>query len=204
MGGWGSGRHGGKPLADSARVIDLARLFRRGHVQEGCTGSGNLYWSRGDQPHGSVSYRYDLTHADAAWLKLSYRQQDRDDAWQNREQHVRLSYTLPGFGGRRWWMHCPVRGNRVAKLYLPAFGDVFAGRKAWGIAYQSQRSAPRDRPFDRLFALQRKLGCPPGWESPIWRPKGMWQRTFARHEERYMELDALCSVEAMKLIGLLR
>ena len=101
-------------------------------------------------------------------------------------------------------MHCPAKGHRVGKLYMPAGGDQFASRKAWRLGYSSQRATERDRPFDALFRLQRRLGCAEGWEMPIKRPKGMWHRTFARLEERYWRLDELCAVQMMALTARLR
>ena len=64
-----------------------------------------------------------------------------------------------------------------------------AGRMAWRLGYRSQRVAHRDRPFEKLFRLQRKLGSSEGWEAAIFRPKGMWHQTFGQHWERYLELD---------------
>ncbi len=100
-------------------------------------------------------------------------------------------------------MVCPYRGGRVGKLYLPPGGDRFASRKAWRIGYQSQRNAPRDAAFERLFRLQRKLGCEPGWGIYPMRPKGMWQQTFERHMDEFWRLDELCAVEMMALVGIL-
>ena len=119
-------------------------------------------------------------------------------------QTVSLCHTQPNYGGKRWWMICPYRGNRVGKLYLPPGGDRFASRKAWRLAYQSQRDAHRDRPFERLFRLQKRLGCEQGWGNVIQRPKGMWHRTFERHWEEFLELDDLCAVQMMATIGLLK
>ena len=79
-------------------------------------------------------------------------------------------------------------------------GIAFASRQAWRLGYQSQRHASRDRPFEALSRLQKKLGCNEGWEQPIQRPKGMWRRTFRRHEERYWELDAECAAQMMVVI----
>ena len=69
-------------------------------------------------------------------------------------------------------------------------------RKAWRrLPYRSQHVARRDRPFEKLFRLQRKLGSIEGWEAGLRRPKGMWRRTYERHWERYLELDAECGQE---------
>lgn len=110
-------------------------------------------------------------------------------------QTVHLTHTVPNYGGKRWWIWCPVSRRRVGKLYLPPGGDVFASRQAWRLGYQCQRDAARDRPFERLFRLQKKLGCTEGWERPIFKPKGMWERTWQRHLAEYRELDQQCAIE---------
>lgn len=116
------------------------------------------------------------------------------------EQRIALVFTVPHYGGRRWWMLCPFTGRRVAKLHLPPGAGKFACRKAWRLPYRSQRVAHRDRPFEKLFRLQRKLGSDEGWEAGLRRPKGMWQRTYELHWERYLELDAHCAAEMLGLI----
>jgi hypothetical protein len=87
---------------------------------------------------------------------------------------------------------------------MPSGVGRFASRKAWQLGYRSQRAANRDRVFEKLFRLQRKLGGPEGWEAGLYRPKGMWNRTFERHLDRYDELDAQCSVEMMGMLSRLR
>lgn len=101
-------------------------------------------------------------------------------------------------------MHGPVNGARVGKLYMPPGAKSFASREVWRLGYQSQRNAPRDAAFERLFKVQKKLGCREGWEMPIRRPKGMHRRTYERLENEYWYLDALCAAEMMRAIGLLR
>jgi hypothetical protein len=205
MGGWGSGRSGGKPLKEHALVIDLALLFRKGWLREGCTGFRHrLTWERDGQPHASISYDFDLRDPDNASLTLNYSRQRHGEDWRTETQRIRLTYTRPPYGGRRWWMICPVRAERIGKLYLPAGGDIFAGRTAWRLAYRSQRAAGRDRAFERLFRLQRRLGGREGWEEPLSRPKGMWRRTYERLEEEYWVLDAQCAEEMARMMGILR
>jgi hypothetical protein len=55
--------------------------------------------------------------------------------------------------------------------------------------------ADRDKVFERLFRLQKKLGSYQGWEAGLNRPKGMWQKTYERHLEEYWRLDGECAVE---------
>jgi hypothetical protein len=202
MGGYGSGQHGGRPTVDASRGIDLAWMLREGLARPGQRVSGALRWSCGGSPSGSISYDAVMDDPEQERLQLSYTRGSGEDA-ESVRQTVYLCHTQPNFGGKRWWMICPYRGNRAGKLYLPPGGDRFASRKAWRLAYQSQRDAHRDRPFERLFRLQKKLGCEQGWGSVIRRPKGMWHRTFERHWEEFLELDDKCAVQMMAMVGLL-
>lgn len=198
MGGYGSGRHGGRPIAEHCLRIDLAWMFREGLAREGSQLAGTIRWTCRGEPSGSIRYSALLSRPGEERLELNY-VTGKGDASENVKQTIRLTHTVPNYGGRRWWMICPYRNIRVGKLYLPPGGDRFASRKAWRLGYQSQRDAPRDRPFERLFKLQKKLGGEIGWERFPRRPKGMWRRTYERHLERYYELDEVCSVQMMAM-----
>ena len=203
MGGFGSGNHGGRPTADMSLKIDLAWMLRTGRAVPGKAVHSSLHWTYGGEPSGSISYSANMIDPEASELRLAYRRSSGGEQ-EEVKQIVRLIYSQPNFGGRRWWMVCPCSGARVAKLYLPNGGDRFAGRKAWRLNYQSQRHAHRDRPFEKLFRLQRRLGCTEGYDMYIRRPKGMWRRTFERHVRRYEELEHPCSVTMLSLERLLR
>ena len=199
MGGWGSGRYGGRPTADMSKKIDLAWMIRTGRAKPGQWILGSLSWTCGGEPAGWISYSANMEDPYASELKLSFNR-GSGESRESVEQRIRLVFTEPNFGGRRWWMICPYKGIRVGKLYLPNGSDRFASRKAWRLAYQSQRVSHRDRPFEKLFRLQRKLGCDQGYDSFIRRPKGMWNRTFDRHLERFEELDAQCAAGMAMLV----
>lgn len=200
MGGYNSGRYGGRPTADASRKIDIAWMIKTERAIPGCLCTGGLSWSRGDEPAGSIGYEADMRDPEFAELHLIY-SRGSGEGRENVRQTVRLTYTQPNYGGRRWWMICPYRGDRVGKLYMPSGGDRFAGRKAWRLGYQIQRVAHRDRPFEALFRLQKKLGCSQGWGGLISRPKGMWHRTFERHWQRFLELDDQCNIEMAMLVN---
>lgn len=171
-------------------------MMRNGYAALGSLRSGSLHWTCGDRPSGNISYSCDMRDPMNASMELRFTITTRATG-ERRDyvQGVPLSFTVPNLGGKRWWMHCPVTNSRVAKLYCPPGGHEFASRRAWRLGYQSQRIAKRDRPFERLFALQRKLGCERGYERFPFKPKGMWNRTYERHLSRYLELDRQCSLE---------
>jgi hypothetical protein len=199
MGGWNSGRSGGRPTADAACKIDLAWMLREGLAREGSRIPGTLSWSCGGSPAGSISFTAIMDEPGEERLELSYRRGTGDDA-EDVRQTVYLAFTQPHYGGKRWWMVCPFHHIRIGKLYLPPGGDRFASRQAWRLGYHSQRIAGRDKPFEALFRIQKKLGCKQGWEAGLFRPKGMHWRTFNRHFKRYWELDARCTVEMMGVL----
>lgn len=201
MGGWNSGRSGGRPTADLSLRVDIAWMIRTGRAKPGAFISGSLSWSYGrNDPAGSVSYKADMVDCFNSKLTLNYTRGTAIDK-EEVEQVVRLIFTEPYYGGTRWWMVCPFHGIRVAKLYLPNGGDRFASRKAWRLGYHSQRIAHRDRPFEKLFRLQKKLGADQGWEAGLPRPKGMWHRTYDKHFDRYLELDEQCAIEMMDMMS---
>lgn len=195
MGGYGSGRPRGRSTVEDGLTIDLAEMLRKAWVKDGVAGNGTLTWSSRGEPFANIGHHYDLTDPDKAQLTLIYTRTLSDGVPKRIEQPIRLTWTRPTYGGRRWWMICSHSGRRVGKLHLPRGAYRFASRQSWQLAYSSQRSEHRQRPFDKLFRLQHKLGCQEGWESPLRRPKGMWRRTYQRHLERYWQLDEQCGIE---------
>lgn len=166
-------------------------MLKTGRIVPGQHIRSTLHWSCGGQPSGSISYEAIMTVPGNERLILTYTRGSGDDK-ESVRQEVRLVSTPLQFGGRRWWMVCPYRGVRCTKLFKPVNGDRFASRKAWRLHYRSQRVAWHDKPFERLNRLQRKLGCREGYEEWLYRPKGMWQRTFARHQAQFDRINEQC------------
>lgn len=201
MGGWNSGRSSGQPLADSALFIEIDWMIRTRRAVPGSWVKGSLSWTCRGQESGWISYECDMRDADNAFIILRFTVKTRATGEKRDfEQRVPLSFTIPNYGGKRWWIHCPVNGTRVGKLYCPADGDIFASRTVWRLGYQSQREAHKWRPLDRLFRLQRKLGCECGIQNYPGRPKGMWRRTYERHLNKYYLLQQQCAVELSKAV----
>ena len=188
VGGFGSGRKFGRPTVEGSLNINLAWMMRTGHVVQGKDVSGTLNWSQGGHPITHVDYTACMTNAGAERLELFCTGGEL-------LQSVRLVHTFPNFGGKRWWIVCPYQNVLVNSIYLPPGGKQFASRKAYRLAYQSERVTEQQRTLDRLFALQEKLGCRRGLGVPPQRPKGMWHRTYKRHEKQYRELEAKAAAE---------
>lgn len=200
MGNSLSGRRDGKPLVEDCLTLDLARLMRLGPICDGMAGHGVLDWSIDGQSIGTVHFRLDLRDAAAARLVLAFGIADGAGKPRSLSQAIRLAFTVPNFGGRRWWLICPVTGQRVRCLHLPVGGDRFASRQALGLGYRVERLGHFDRPFEKLFRLQRRLGGA-GWGVEPKRRKGMWQRSFDQHLARHADLDAACGVAVLRRMG---
>lgn len=197
MGGYGSGRRGGRPTVEGCRslVLDINRvlrpvmkaldgrdlppdarvragpwrlwLARQGQAELGASVEVALTLYR---QHGFATLRYDLEHVSRRTGPQA--------------QQVELVSTPCRYGGRRWWWLCPATGRRCAKLYLPNGGAQFLSRGpgAYRLAYASQNNSALDRSLNRMRRLHRKLGGDYSQhdDPPPPRPKWMRRRTYAR------------------------
>ncbi len=189
MGGSGSGRHWGcgRATVEDGFTLDINKLVRDGNIRPGRWCSGTLRWTHvaSGEKVGSISYEANLVAPDQAWLRLHYRANDEPQ-----DYRVNLETTRPNYGGRRWWFRCPATDHRVAKLHLPPGGTKFAGRRAYGLAYRSQREQAYNRALTRTQDIRMKLGGSPSLAEPFPdKPKGMWWRTYWRLREEAQEAE---------------
>jgi hypothetical protein len=185
MGGYNSGRYGGRPTVGSGLTLDLYRLVRQQLFRPGQNLSGSIVWTRvgsgervnsvGYEAHlagdfGHVRLHYTMTHA--------YSGEKRDS-----DYTIALETTPQPFGGRRWFV-CPRSGDHVAKLHLPNGTYTFASRRVYRLGYHSQRETPRDRAITRAFKLRDRLGGEGGISDYIPKPKWMRWGTYDRQIAR--------------------
>lgn len=183
----------GKRLVEDCLALDLARLMRLGPICDGMAAHGEFLWSIDGAKIGAVRFRLDLRFPEAATLDLNFQVTPGNGGTRKISQRVFLCSTRPNFGGRRWWMRCPISGKRVRVLYLLPGEEKFAGRSALNLSYRIERVSQFDRPFEKMFRAQRKLGAPQCLGATIERPKGMWRRTFARRSAELDKLDLECA-----------
>lgn len=190
MGGPGSGswyRWNRRPVVEDSLTLDIGRMLRLGLVLPGCHVSNVLHWTRESDGSRVASIRYEANLLDRnnGWVRLQYNHNDSPKGYV-----IALSTTDPNFGGLRWWFLCPLTGDRVAKLHLPSGGSIFGSRKAYGLAYRSQRHDASDRMAEKAHRLRERLGGRPGFAEPMpSKPKGMHWRTYERIVHCIAELE---------------
>jgi hypothetical protein len=189
MGGYGSGRPGGKDTVEDCRSVDVNKLQRAGCLAPGY--SGGWQWLRDGDRVANIS----LT-CDGRTLTLEYRVRQYGGDWNDVRQAVRLIFTPCHFGGTRPWFLCPgivngTRcGRRVAKLH--AGGRYFLCRHCYQLSYASQSEREFDRLLRRANKRRTQLGGEPGTGSMIAaKLKGMHWKTYeARVAEIFRLEDA--------------
>jgi hypothetical protein len=184
MGGYGSGRSGGRSTTENGLTLSLSELLRDGLFRPGCFQSGSLIWTNtttGERV-GSIGYEAHLGQ-ESGRVRLYYTTTRRAEERRESNYWVQLETTPQPFGGRRWWFVCPRTGRWVAKLYLPNGAFTFASRQAYRLAYRSQRETPHDRALRRAFKLRDRLGGRGGIGDYIAKPKWMRWPTYDRKLE---------------------
>src|SRR3954451_22143128 len=121
MGGWGSGRQGGRVSIGGCGSYRLAIKELKQLLQSpACTPVWLTY--RQDGEHlTTVAIEARPEHG---YLRLQHPSRGLEHT-QPMDYTIGLTSTAAGFGGRPWWSSCPVSGGRCAVLYLPRGGRRF-------------------------------------------------------------------------------
>lgn len=202
MGGFGSGRYGGRPTVEDSLTLNLPRLFKNGWLKPGARIYGTLRWTRvstGEET-ASIGFHSHLDEDDG-YVRLHWTSTDRRSGEKRQcENRITLITRSQPFGGQRWFFVCPHSGEKAVKLHLPSGAYSFASRKAYRLGYRSQRETPRDRSLSRAFALRAKVGGEGGIGDYILKPKGMHMRTFERAIERINRAEEIVEMHSDLLL----
>jgi hypothetical protein len=176
MGGWGSGRQGGRVTIGGCAscrlaIKDLSCLLR---APAGTTAW--MHYRQNDEHLMTVGIEARPEHG---YLRLQHPSRALEHA-EPMDYIVGLTSTAAGFGGRRWWFSCPVSGRRCAVLYLPRGGRRFGSAKGYGLAYGVTRMAKEDRLWHRMAKIVGRLGDASDPQMPPDKPKGMRAVTYER------------------------
>ena len=209
MGGYLSGRRGGRPTVESTNSIKLAVSdvvpTREQKPPFGMRFSG----TRGSEPFSFiVMVSLDSPDAGSGTMRVRHDTIRHPTGSETGPQDYTLELRAGpcSLGGRRWWFVCPHTQQRCRTLYLPNGANRFASRAAYRLAYQSQRDDDMDRRHAKLARICGKVGGPYrglGAALPP-RPKGMRRRTYDRLLDKWFaaedEFEAFFAEKARRLL----
>lgn len=202
MGGFGSGRQGGRATVEGCRSLklDVNRVTRavRAKLRDVPEGAkleaGPVVWTWTTQGEASpwarvlVLLRLDPWRGEA---RLVFDVDHYSRRTGPQDQVVQMETTPCRFGGRRWWWLCPATSRRCSTLYLPNGGTRFLSRGpgAYRLAYASQRADAMRRSHARLARLHGKMGGDYAYadDPPPRRPKWMRRRTYDRLVDEWQD-----------------
>ena len=205
MGGFGSGRQGGRPTIESALRLNIDALTRARVLQTGAHVGGKMKFQfYGDE----LQIQFEALARDPlnSWIRLQY---VISDYWTG-EQHeiddkIYLAASRPRFGGQRWWFVCPRENRRVRKLYLPLGGHRFRSRHAYRLVYKSQSMDRINRAHQGKARINSRLCSIGGFDPDEWEipPKPKWMRwnTYNRAEEKFDRYEAILNEGLAKLVA---
>jgi hypothetical protein len=195
VGGYGSGRHDGRPTIESTasyvlNIKTLVLAFPRGK----CLGGSIPF----DEGRFTVTVLVDLRNERNCIVELIH---PTRDVWEDEAgtvfDKVQLTRTQPPFGGHRWWFLCPRTGHRTTKLFLPNGGRHFWSRRAYGLGYACQREDRFSRLQRRAATLNQQLGGQgwSTWDLPPPKPKWIRWRTYERKIARWQRTAERAEIE---------
>jgi hypothetical protein len=204
VGGFGSGRHGGTVTAEgTASYIIAANSLTRARLQMGHCATGTLHFG---EERFAVEAKVDTTDPSDPFIELTHQTRDDREGERVVRDRVRLIWTVPTYGGRRWWFRCPRTYCKTTKLYLPNGGWHFWSRQAYGLGYACQREDRFGRLQRRAAMLNRQLGGEGWgtWDTPPRKPKWMRWRTYERQyalwERAVEKANDEFTVRAMRIL----
>lgn len=159
MGGYGSSRWGWgymkKTPVEDCKTLDVAELRAAGLLAPGERRTRIITWRRGENVTGQIGLETDTTDPAVPKLRIFYTVTLAGRDPQALDYHIPLAPTLPNYGGRRWWMICPLVvgghpcGRRVRVLHLPPGGLYFGCRTCYNLTYTSCQES--DKRIGQLF-----------------------------------------------------
>lgn len=178
-------------------VSSLASAFKEGQCE-----TEEIHF---DEGRFKVVVTVDLTNEWDAFVELIHTTRDQRADDRILTDRIRLTWTTPTYGGRRWWFECPQTGRRTTKLYLPNGGWHFWSRQAYRLGYACQREDRLDRLQRRAAMLNLQLGGEGwnGWDDPPPKPKWMRWQTYERKYERWEQVvkraNGECTIRALRI-----
>lgn len=109
-----------------------------------------LTWSNGSNISIQVSIVGDT------WTVRVYFTQSNRTTWEEKsmDYNIELISTPCNYGGKRWWLVCPLRWNKCTILYLQNNG-LFGSRKTLNLCYDGQKESKKYRYLSYIMGMNK-------------------------------------------------
>ncbi len=197
MGGANSGnwyRWNRKMTVEECRKIDIRYLKKIGRLYT--NSFGNLNYSRGDEPTGSILYKIS-----GNTMEINFQCRVREEDWEDVKQVFAIAETPCKFGGVRKWIVCPNCNRRITTLCQG--NKYFLCRHCYDLTYMSCSENKLDRASSKQRSIIKKLGGDPYSGFPPDRPKGMHAKTYEKYWDEYMRLDGITAIALCNMMRLI-
>jgi hypothetical protein len=161
---------------EDATILDITELLRWGGLKPGT-------YERDWYPHGVHDLRRGSLRLAIDGVRSELHVSFAGD------HVVKLESDTPPFGGRRWWLVCPLTGRRARKLYFFPDQSGFRHRRAVDppFLYSSQRTSGLNRALQQRDAAARRLQG--GALLVSGKPLGMRWKTYFRYVAKARRLE---------------
>jgi hypothetical protein len=205
MGGYGSGRSGGRPTSEaSASFVLTTALLARVGLRANVKGTIDLAFADSWSGELPLTIMVDTSDRTSRFLDLSH--DGRNSHATPQRYRVQLTTSSQPFGGVRWWFLCPRTGRRCTKLFLPLGGHRFWSRQGYGLGYACQREIAQCRAQRQAIKTYRALKGEGNWragapEKPKWMRWRTYDRLAARLDYFNYAFDAGWMVSVSRLLA---
>src|SRR5262245_23684819 len=201
MGGYGSGRSGGRLTVESALRLDIDQLMRNKVIVLGAFVFGRMQFEFYDQTL-MIEFESRLQRPGNSWLRLKYAILNYHSGEEHQiDDRILLIASKPPFGGMRWWFECPRSGRKARVLHLPLGGRHFCSRRVYRLTYASQRDTVYDRALRRSRKLCIRLGADPADNDYPEKPKRMRWTTYNSIIGRISAADRIADKRLVRLLA---
>jgi hypothetical protein len=157
--------------------IDIAEIRRWGWLSPG---AHERVWRPGLTIFDGTCYARLKLYDELGELLISF---------SNYQYKIELAATAARFGGKRWWLICPLTGKKARKLYWLQGQNEFRHRLAIDppFSYATQRTSGLNRVMQRRNVAAQKLQASELQSGG--KPKWMRWKTYARLVARSKRLE---------------
>ena len=109
-----------------------------------------LTWSNGS----NISIQVNIVGD--SWTVRVYFTQSNRTTWEEKsmDYNIDLISTPCNYGGKRWWLVCPLRWNKCTILYLQNNG-LFGSRKTLNLCYDGQKESKKYRYLSYIMGMNK-------------------------------------------------